>query len=193
MKQLLIRFWQWLGRVLGIETTAPPAQSTGSPPVAPPPAAGPPPVTLPPPKPPEFDLHTSEVPIYGRKSSILTQPEQRLYKSLLTAVGGDHQVMSKVRLGDFVWLTNDPPDRKQHLNKIWCRHVDFLICEPLTLAPRLVIELDDYSHKNPQAQANDQFKDELFASAGLPILRLNHPNYPPRILRDRIAAALNDA
>jgi hypothetical protein len=137
-----------------------------------------------------MDLHTDEVARYSRKASILTQPEGRLYRSLLLAVASEYQVMSKVRLWDFIWLENDPPERGKHLGRLSSRHVDFLLCEPLTLKPLLAVELDDYSHKKPEAIAADQYKDELFAAAGLPLLRLPHPNFPPRQLRERIEEKL---
>ena len=106
-------------------------------------------------------------------------------------VAGDYEVMSKVRLWDFIWLVNEPPDRKQHLGHLSCRHVDFLLCTPGSLKPLLVIELDDKSHLNAYAQEADRYKNELFAAAGLPLLRLPHPNFPPRQLRAKIEEQLD--
>ncbi len=100
--------------------------------------------------------------------------------------------MAKVRLWDFAWLVSEPPERKQHLSRLSCRHVDFLLCTPEALKPLLVIELDDYSHKTDYAQESDRYKNQLFAAAGLPILRLNQPNYPPRRLWEMIEKALDE-
>jgi hypothetical protein len=200
MKSLLLRFWRWLGRLLGQDTKvsdelrvpndelrreARPSElvTPNSSLVAP--------VTLPPTRPPQMDLHTDETARYSRKASLLTQPEGRLYRSLLLAVESEYQVMSKVRLWDFIWLENDPPERGKHLGRLSSRHVDFLLCEPLTLKPLLAIELDDYSHKKPEAIAADRYKDELFVAAGLPLLRLPQPNIPPRRLREQIQAKLS--
>jgi hypothetical protein len=122
----------------------------------------------------------------------LTKAEQQTYRSLLRAVEDQYAVMAKVRLWDFIWLTNDPPDRKRYLGNLSCRHVDFLICDRYTLAPRLVIELDDRSHQKPEAIAADRYKDELFKAASLPILRLDHPAYTSRVLRTWIDAALDE-
>ncbi len=82
------------------------------------------------------------------------------------------------------------PTTQRHLGNLSCRHVDFLICDRYTLAPRLVIELDDRSHQKPEAIAADRYKDELFKAAGLPIRRLDHPAYTPRVLRAWIDGAL---
>ena len=95
-----------------------------------------------------------------------------------------------MRLWDFIWLENDPAERRHLLGNLSCRHVDFLLCEPYTLKPLLVIELDDHSHLKPEAQAADRFKDAVFAGAGLPLLRLDHSNYSVRHLRDLITAKL---
>lgn len=195
MKSLLLRLWQWLGRLLGQDTRASDelrtmngaSGTTGA--TAPPPAA--PPVTLPPPPPPQMDLHAGEQAQFGRKASLVTHNEGKLYRSLLSAVAGDYEVMSKVRLWDFIWLVNEPPDRKQHLGHLSCRHVDFLLCTPGSLKPLLVIELDDKSHLNAYAQEADRYKNELFAAAGLPLLRLPHPNFPPRQLRAKIEEQLD--
>ncbi len=199
MKALLLRFWQWLGRLLGQDAgraagaEALPAIGT----VAPPPSARdlpppPPSVALPPGAPPQLDLHTGEGAQFGRKASILTKPEQRTYHALRLAAGNDFQVMAKVRLWDIFWLTNEPPERKQHLSRLSCRHVDFLLCEPETLKPRLGIELDDSSHQKPEAVAADRYKDELFFAARLPLLRLAHPNLPPQRLRATIRQVLEE-
>lgn len=204
MRALLLRFWQWLGRLLGQDASqasdagqaagdAPPRAGTVAPPPTPhdlPPA--PPMVALPPAAPPQLDIHTGEGAQFGRKASILTRPEQRTYHSLRLAAGNDFVVMAKVRLWDIFWLTNEPPERKQHLSRLSCRHIDFLLCEPESLKPLLGIELDDSSHLKPEAVAADRYKDELFFAARLPLLRLNNPNLPPQRLRETIRQVLDD-
>jgi hypothetical protein len=201
MKSLLLRFWRWLGRLLGVEpeasdelrTTSDELRQEARPSeLITPNSSHVTPVTLPPTPPPQMDIHAGEAAQFGRKASILTQPEGRLYRSLLLATGDEYAVMAKVRLWDFIWLVNEPPERKQHLGRLSCRHVDFLLCEPQTLKPLLAIELDDYSHKKPEAIEADRYKDELFFAARLPLLRLNHPNLPPRRLRDSIDRVLDD-
>lgn len=207
MKHLLRRLYHWLGRLLGeldapryrreTDGLPPQPQSDKRPPAAPlspPPTLAPPaPLprpTLPPPPPPRLDLHSDEPARFSRKASIVTRPEALLYRSLVRAVEDRYQVMAKVRLWDFIWLENYPAERRHLLGNLSCRHVDFLLCEPYTMKPLLVIELDDYSHLKPEAQAADRFKDAVFADAGLPLLRLEHPNYSVRYLRDQIAAKL---
>jgi len=215
MRQLLLRFWRWLGGLLGTDAPSAPTspgryrrETNGLPadrrrttddglflpqhaqPQMRAADGQPPAVPLPPSPPPQLDLHTNEPAQFGRKQSILTKPEGLLYRSLVRVVAGRYQVMAKVRLWDFIWLNNHPPERRQLLGNLSCRHVDFLLCETHTLKPLLVIELDDSSHLKPEAQAADQFKDAVFAAAGLPLLRLDRPDYSATHLRDRIAACL---
>lgn len=136
--------------------------------------------------PPNFDLPISDDALFSVCASILTRREAVTYRTLLRAVGGRFQVMAKVRLGDFIHLDNDPAQARDYRTRLFCRHVDFLLCEPYTLRPRLAIELDDHSHNSVKGQADDRFKDDLFAAAGLPLLRLDKPNYTARMLRERV-------
>lgn len=196
MKELLIRFWQWFGRMLGIDARPPEAAPRAAPPVPPPssPAStAPPTVTLPPPLPPQFDIHAGETARFSTKASVLTKAEQHLYSGLARAVGDHYHILAKVRLWDILWLDNEPPDRKQHLSRLSCRHIDFLLCQPIILRPVLAIELDDRSHEKPEAVAADRYKDELFVAAGLPLLRIPvQSGYRSVELREKIEAKLTN-
>lgn len=133
---------------------------------------------------PELNLETDEPPRYARSQSLLTFQERKLYLALLRAAGNDYQLMAKVRLADFIYLANLPKDNKHHRNQILCKHVDFLLCQPGTLAPLLAIELDDSSHQHPDNAARDEFKNELFAAVGLPLWRIDlQPSYSTHYLR----------
>jgi hypothetical protein len=134
-----------------------------------------------------FDLPISDDAQFSVWASLLTQREQVTYRTLLHAFAGRYQVMAKVRLWDFIHLDNEPAQAREYRTRLSCRHVDFLLCEPSTLRPRLGIELDDHSHRSVKGQADDRFKNDLFAAAGLPLLRLDQPNYTARVLREMVA------
>ncbi len=140
-----------------------------------------------------FDLPISDDARFSVWASLLTQREQVTYRTLLSAFAGRYQVMAKVRLWDFLHLENDPLQAREYRTRLSCRHVDFLLCDPYTLRPRLGIELDDHSHFSVKGQADDRFKNELFAAAGLPLLRLDKPNYTARELRERVAGVLGES
>ncbi len=58
-------------------------------------------------------------------------------------------------------------------NKISQKHVDFLICRHDDWMPILGIELDDDSHKKTARKLRDMLVNELFASKGIPLLRIH--------------------
>ena len=220
MKQLLLRLYHWLGRLLGeldtpryrretdglprggarptaalpprphLRMRTPPSEAHHQPPSAPAecPSSDAPPAPTPS---PSFDLHTDEAPRFALSRSVLTPSEQRFYMTLLRAVDNQYSILAKVRLGDIVWLVNNPPDRKRHQSRVWCNHVDFLLWDRASLKPRLAIELDDPSHKLPERAAQDQFKNDLFDAVGLPLLRVElESSYRADVLREQIAAKL---
>jgi hypothetical protein len=48
-------------------------------------------------------------------------------------------------------------------------HLDFLPADAETTEPRLVVELDDRSQRNADAQERDQLKDRARRAAGSPV------------------------
>jgi hypothetical protein len=142
----------------------------------------------------ELKLGADVQPQYRKSKSILTYREGIFYNSLIRAVDNNrHQVFAKVRLADFLWLANEPENRKFHQNQILCKHIDFLLCDKFSLAPILGIELDDSSHKLPEHQERDKFKDDLFSSIGLPLLRMDlQSKYSSYYLRRQIEAKLKE-
>lgn len=111
-------------------------------------------------------------PEYRKIESVLTYRERRFLSVLRRANSGEYTILMKVRLADFIWLANDPPNRHFHQSQIMSKHVDFLLCQKVTLEPLLVIELDDSSHDLPEHAARDQFKNEVFEMAGIACLRV---------------------
>jgi very-short-patch-repair endonuclease len=51
-------------------------------------------------------------------------------------------------------------------------HVDFVLCEPRTTRPVLVVELDDRRHRQPGRARLDAWKDTALSAAGVPVLRV---------------------
>ena len=123
-------------------------------------------------KPVELGISSSDKPEYQKSKSVLTYRERILLRAIRRAVAGEYTILMKVRMGDFVWLANEPQDRKFHSNQVQCKHVDFLLCDKVTIEPLLVIELDDSSHKSYDHVERDKFKDDTFDAAGIPYIRL---------------------
>jgi len=133
-------------------------------------------------------------PVYQKQKSILTDSESVFYKVLIKAVGSQYHIFAKVRLADFVWLANESETQKYHLNQILGKHVDFLLCDNNSLSPMLCIELDDKSHELPDHQERDNFKNKLFESIGMPLLRVKLQNgYSSSYLYDLIEWKLKES
>jgi hypothetical protein len=192
MLELLRRFLKWLLQLLGAESEVAPTKEaaakteTALKPEVTAPSSLPPKITA-----PELRLATPEPPQYRKSKSLFTDYEHVFYGVLLEAVNTDYQIFAKVRMADFVWLANEPEDRKFHKNQIQCKHVDFLLCDKETLRPLLVLELDDSSHRKYERRESDEFKDKTFKVIGLPIRRIpvqSHYSIPE--LREQIRSAI---
>ena len=71
----------------------------------------------------------------------------------------------KVRLLD---LAEPKPRHRKYqlyLNKVSAKHVDFVVCNAKS-EPKLVIELDDFTHDTPSRMARDEFVDTVLESCG---------------------------
>lgn len=166
------RLWNSLKRILGIGADVIP----GTPPAPPKIERS---TARPGPGEPELGLGSGEPPQYRRRESLFTYRERTFYRVLMEEVGSEYQVFAKVRLGDFVYLANEPAERKHHLNQILCKHVDFLLCDTLSQRPLLAIELDDSSHAKYDHRESDEFKKDLFNKVGLKLLRVQvRQKYP---------------
>ncbi len=108
---------------------------------------------------------------YRVRDDFLSPAEASFYRVLRLVVGEKMVVCPKVRLGDLFFVTR-AKENWGAVNRINAKHVDLLLLDPATLKPLAGLELDDASHRMPEASERDDFKDRLFKSAGLPLLRV---------------------
>lgn len=130
---------------------------------------------------------------YQRRPSLLTAGELRFMRVLEQAVAGRWHIHVQVRLADILQVQGSvaPRWRMTAQNRINSKHVDFVLCEPGSLAILCAIELDDRSHELPARQARDAFINEAFRVAGLPLLRVPvRKRYDAGELSAQIEAAL---
>lgn len=129
---------------------------------------------------------------YRRASAILSKGERAFWVPLCQAVHGKYQVFSKVRLADVVCCPPHRKDEPRWFKLIGRFHVDFVICDPRTTAPLLVVELDDRRHREGPRKSRDDFKDQVLRAAGMPIYRVNAQGaYDPIELAERIDALIH--
>jgi len=107
---------------------------------------------------------------YRLRDRFLSTPEIALYRTLIEMVGQRYVVYAKVALND-IFLIVRPNENVHFFNKIFRKHVDFLLCDPRTLKPEIGVELVKPVGRT-ETRPNDQFMEELFLTAGLPLVHV---------------------
>lgn len=109
---------------------------------------------------------------YRIRDDFLSPAELSFHHVLRAAVGDWAVICSKVSLADLFYAkTGSHKVNTSYTNRIARKHVDFLLCDPQSLKPLLGIELDDSTHSRAARKRRDDFVDQVFAAAGLPLLR----------------------
>jgi very-short-patch-repair endonuclease len=109
---------------------------------------------------------------YRVRDDFLSAAKFSFYRVLVQQVGDRALVCPKVNVADLLYVAQGSrSDRTRGRNRIDRKHVDFVLCEPLTMCPLAAIELDDSSHQRADRVKRDRLLDEAFASADLPLLR----------------------
>ncbi|HXF84590.1 MAG TPA: DUF2726 domain-containing protein [Anaerolineales bacterium] len=107
---------------------------------------------------------------YRLREPFMSTPELALFRVLQGMVKGHYVICPKVALNDIFYIVR-PNENVHFFNKIFRKHVDFLLCDKDTLKPAFGIELVKPVAKNETREA-DQFMEDLFLSAGLPLVHI---------------------
>ena len=127
---------------------------------------------------------------YRARDNLLSPAELSFFHVLRQVTSGQFYVCVKVRIGDLLFVV-DRRNNLAHANRIERKHVDFVLCDPKTMEPKLVVELDDSSHQRKDRQDRDELVDAAFAAAGLPILHVRCArNYVAEQLGHQIQSAI---
>ena len=106
-----------------------------------------------------------------KKANLLTKTEYAFFFTLMQECRKRKiMVCPKVRLEDVAYVT-DKNNRLKYRGYVKSRHIDFILvnmrCEILA-----GVELDDPSHDNAKAAKTDKFKNELFKTIEVPLIRI---------------------
>jgi hypothetical protein len=107
---------------------------------------------------------------YRLKEPFMTTTELALFRVLNQMAEGRYLICPKVALNDLFYIVR-PNENVHFFNKFFRKHVDFLMCDPQTLAPVFGVEILRPISKN-EAREFDKFMDELFTDAGLPLVHV---------------------
>jgi len=133
---------------------------------------------------PQSNLSARPTRMPYQKVPVLTKGENALVYPLIKAAKGNYLILCKVRLADVVRCSTGNRHERHWFNLIGHFHVDFVLCDPQTTAPLLVIELDDRTHQNERQSRRDRYKDDALHAAAMPICRI-----PAQIAYDPIDLA----
>ena len=106
------------------------------------------------------------------EDSLLTPAELVFFEALSAAVGEVCALTCKTRLADIITVCEGATEWRAHFNRIQAKHIDFVVCDPVDMAPLVLVELDDASHDRPDRRQRDAFVDQAAAAAGIPILHI---------------------
>lgn len=110
---------------------------------------------------------------YFVRDHFLSPAEHSFFLVLKSVVADSALISIKVGLGDLFYVkSTDASKHRIYTNKIDRKHVDFLLCDPKTAQPIAGIELDDKSHQRSDRQARDEFVENVFQAARLPLVRV---------------------
>jgi hypothetical protein len=126
---------------------------------------------------------------YRLREPFLTTTDLALFHVLNQMVGGRYLICPKVALNDIFYIVR-PNENVHFFNKFFRKHVDFLLCDPQTVAPAFGIEIVRPISKN-EARESDKFIEELFIGAGLPLVHVpSSETYDPSDLVSLFQLAL---
>ncbi len=127
---------------------------------------------------------------YRLRERFLSTPEVVLYRSLWEMVGERYVVFAKVALNDIFYIVR-PNENVHYFNKLFRKHVDFLLCNVKTLQPQIGVELVRPAPIGGTRSA-DVFMEDLFLTAGLPLVQVpSNDHYDEAELVSLFQGALN--
>lgn len=142
-----------------------------------------------------FERSKSKSVPYQKKDSLLTEAEKQFFSVLQNIIVDRFLIFSQVSILEILTPENglDSRNRYSAHNRIQAKHIDFLLCEKKTTRPLVAIELDDSSHYRADRIARDDFLNEAFASAGLPLLHIKTAShYDPIAIQAEINSLLDN-
>lgn len=136
-----------------------------------------------------------DMPTVMVSNRFVSEAEADFFRVLRAVVGDRGHILAQVSLRQLLYFpARSSPGRQRWLNKVAQKSVDFVVCDPNTLTPKVVIELDEPSHARPDRQTRDEDVDTILEAASMPVLRvLTSRTYDTRELEATLAPYLREA
>lgn len=126
---------------------------------------------------------------YRLRDTFLSTPELALFRVLQSVAGRHYVICPKVALNDIFSIVR-PNENVHYYNKFFRKHVDFLLCEPVTLRPAIGLELIKPVGRNGTREV-ERFMQDLFLNARLPLVQIHsNDHYSPADLEQLLEQAV---
>jgi len=106
-----------------------------------------------------------------QRRPLLTSEERAFYDELQRVLGQSARIFPKVSLSELVDLPEELPDRRTMMRRLRARNVDFAVCNPSTLVPLLMVQVEDRDPRRRRRGTGGLVR-EVSVLAGLPLVRV---------------------
>lgn len=136
-----------------------------------------------------LDRERSVVERTWRHKTLLTPAELSFFHVLSRVVDGRYLIMTKARLADLFGLRREE-ETSPAIERINCKHVDFVLCDPRTSEMLAAIEIDDSRQDRTE---RNRLMDRFFSWNHLPLIRVPSSFiYAPEKLGRELAKVLGE-
>ncbi len=127
---------------------------------------------------------------YKVSQHFLTPSEHSFFLVARKVLGDQYMICPQVALSAIFFITGRY--FRVPFQRISQKRIDFLVCDAVTMKSLFGIELDDSSHKKAERTERDDFINNVFQAAGLPLLRVPAKNsYNTEDLQNLFRSALH--
>jgi len=121
----------------------------------------------------------THIPPLRRQKSLLTRPQQALYKALIRAVDPETLIiLTQVNLGQLFQRPTDNANYQAYWHHISRQWIDFVLCNPSSFTPVLAIKLETRSERRQRVDRGRthpnarELTEEILTRTKIPLLRL---------------------
>jgi hypothetical protein len=109
---------------------------------------------------------------YKVNDRFLTLAEHSFYLVAQKVLGDQYCICPQVPLSA-IFYVSDPNANHTPFNRIARKRVDFIVCDAVTMKINFGIELDDSSHRRKERVERDEFVNQVFERANLPLVHID--------------------
>lgn len=110
---------------------------------------------------------------YKRRDDFLSAVELHFYRSLAMHLENKAVICPKVGVKELVFINNGVgKDYMKFFNYIAKKHIDFVLCDARNMQVICAVELDDKSHQKESRKQRDDFIDQVFVTAQIPLFHV---------------------